>query len=482
MEHPSNPIDNLFRQRLQQAEVPPPAFVWPAVERSLRRRKRRGLMIWLLGAGLAATALGAIWYGAQQRSPLASQPALTHPQDQELAAGHPSGAAGATTSSGTLSSTATPGAQAGTDMAATMPDSRPEAVPGQPALAKRAAASPRFRPKGPGATPVPRKPALAEQAGALAPSGEPAATNLQASPPDPSARLNPTEAIGKAALVLLPGRLLLWKTAQAPVLQSNPWPFSPRKKTRKCYDFHANRQAWLLDAYAGPTLAYKSLFAANPEFNDYVQDRLGTEKQQLGFNAGVRASYLFAGNFILRTGLHYDQFTEKFEYIDPNYIKYTVEIIKKYVNGQWVSVPDTVKIEYGANYQKTYNRYGLLDIPLQGALELRSGAGGLSLNLGGSLNLLFWKRGHMLEEQSSKPVAFTPRKQQYDVFKTKVGLSLIGSIQWFYHLDPRTRIFAEPYYRHILNPVTRPEYPVEQSHGVAGIRFGLTRILETKIE
>ena len=481
MEHSPNSIDNLLRQRLQQAEVPPPAFVWPAVERSLRRRKRRGLIIWLLGAGIAASAFGALWYGTQHRSALAGPTTLPKAPAMESASNSRPATETPASPAAPLSLTTT-GPHTSAELAAAVPGAQgAERRPDQPqALARPGAASPRFRPKSPGLAPAIGKTALAGAPATEAPA-ETAPAMTKEPRPGPSEIPNSTAAV-QAAPAFLPGRLLWLADEKAPALQVSPWPFSARKKTRKCYDFHANRQAWLLDAYAGPTLAYKSLFATNPEFDDYVQDRLGTEKQQLGFNAGARVSYLFAGNFMVRTGLHYDQFTEKFEYIDPNYILYTVKIVQKFVNGQWISTPDTVKIEYGANYQKTYNRYGMLDIPLQAALELRSGAGGLSLNLGGSLNLLFWKRGNMLEEQSSKPVSFTPRKAQYDVFKTKVGLSLIGSIQWFYHLDPRTRIFAEPYYRHILNPVTRPEYPVKQSHGIAGIRFGLTRILETKIE
>ena len=69
-------------------------------------------------------------------------------------------------------------------------------------------------------------------------------------------------------------------------------------------------------------------------------------------NAGIRASYLFAGNFMLRTGLHYDYFVEEFEYIDPNFIKYTVVITQELVNGEWITVPDTVDVQYGSNYLK----------------------------------------------------------------------------------------------------------------------------------
>ncbi len=245
-----------------------------------------------------------------------------------------------------------------------------------------------------------------------------------------------------------------------------------KKAPKKCYDFHSNRQAWLFDAYTGPSFVNKTLNTGNPEYKSYVQDRLNTERRDWAFHAGVRASYLFAEHFLVRAGLHYEQFVEQFEYIDPNYIQYNISVTQKFINGAWVTVMDTTDIRYGANYVKTYNRFCLLDIPLQAALELRSGATGVSLNLGGSVNVLFRQNGSMLTTDG-KPADF----EHYNIFQPKVGLSLLGSIQWYYHLTPRTRVFAEPYYRHILEPVNRSAYPVDQSYGIGGVRLGLTRIL-----
>ena len=60
MEQPNN-IDQFFRERLQSAEVPPPAFVWPNVERELRQRRRR-FFFWLwFGLGLTGAGAWALW-------------------------------------------------------------------------------------------------------------------------------------------------------------------------------------------------------------------------------------------------------------------------------------------------------------------------------------------------------------------------------------------------------------------------------------
>lgn len=458
MERPNN-IDELMRQRLQQAEVPPPAFVWENVERHLQRRKRR-FFLWFFAACLASVSIWALW----QRPGL---PVLPEP-DNTMAAPQPATPSVALPETGEIPSpvpaaAVNPAPATAENYTAPSGNATRKAAP---ATTVTTAQQRQTSARAVGPTPA--------QATVLA---EPVVREEQARASETTQPTGLFRTMRTTTADFLPGRLTaLSSEPLPPVFPVVPPPQTPKKTPRKCYDFHSNRQAWLIDVYAGPSLIHKQLYSGDPEFKDYVQDRNQTEKREWAFNGGVRASYLFAENFLVRTGLHVDHFVEQFEYIDPNFIKYTVVITQKLVNGQWVTVPDTVNVEYGANYQKTYNRFTLLDIPLQAALELRSGPTGISLNLGGSINLLFRKQGSMLT-LDGKPASFTPGDQQYDVFRPRVGLSLLGSIQWFYHITPRTRAFAEPYYRRILDPVTRSGYPAEQSYGVGGLRLGITQIL-----
>lgn len=456
MEQPSGNIDELLRQRLQHTAVPPPEFVWPNVEKALRRRKRR-VFFWLLAVGVAGSGIWSVWNRpVRTLNPLA----VALPEAPAPRAG---------TGTGQPAPAAWPGeGKTAADRAAAA-NSTPRPSTGQVPAA--APTRPQWQAKGTATVP---QTTVSETAGSAMPLPERQA--LQPTPGSSGAASAP--AFEPALAELLPGRLSsLANQPRKPLLAPVQLQTSAKKAPRRCYDFHGNRQAWLFDVYAGPSFVRKSVSTNNPEYKAYAQDRLATEHRELAFNAGVQASYLFAENFLVRAGLHYDQFVEKFEYIDPDYIKYTVEITQKIVNGVLVTVPDTVKIEYGSNYVKTYNRFGLLDIPLQAALELRSGPTGISLNLGGSVNLLFWKRGSMLA-LNGEPAEFTPGKHKFDVFKTKVGMSLVGSIQWFYHISPRTRVFAEPYYRRIIEPVMQGGYPVEQTYGIGGVRFGVTRIFD----
>lgn len=251
-------------------------------------------------------------------------------------------------------------------------------------------------------------------------------------------------------------------------------------RTKHCYDFDRHSSAWLVDVYAGPAFARKTFFA-RPDDQPYLKNRLATERRDWAFAAGVRGSWLFEKQFLLRSGLHYEQMTEVFEYIDPNYIKVKVEYISVIKNGQWVTIADTTGIDYGSNYTKTFNRFGILDIPLLAGVELRNGRTGLSINTGVTMNVLFWKQGSILS-QNNAPVSFTPKDKRWDVYRTRLGLSVMGSVQWFWHVQPRFRVFVEPYYHHIVRPVTLSSHPVELRYGIGGVNFGFTHILNKQTD
>jgi hypothetical protein len=240
-----------------------------------------------------------------------------------------------------------------------------------------------------------------------------------------------------------------------------------------CYDFARHPSAWMLDAYFGPSLAQRTL-SSTSDGNNYLKQRLSTERSSAAFGAGLRGSFLFNRNYLVRTGLNYDQFTEIFEYVDPTYVKYKIEIT--IVNGQ--TKIDTVGVEYGENYLKTYNRYGMLDVPLMMGVEMRKGRTGVSINAGFSANVLFFNRGAIIDPVTLEPARFGQDKAPLsdEVFRTSVGLSATASVQWYWHLTRNLRVFAEPSFRQVLRPITLETHPVEQRYTIFGLRFGATHI------
>lgn len=468
-------IDDILRERLYDTEVAPPPFVWPNVERELRRRRRRAFFWWSFGGLLLAAG---IWqFGIRNSEQWAARTAKS----------------GADVRSEERDVRPTLFPSAGkqgrhphfSDKKSTANISRSAKIGDVEAADKsedQQVETASVRASGGAATLPPSDVRASRSADAVlvaGPAADEASTPTTATAPNTASAL-PTGNRPLFTTKLPPtGYSLL--AYHLPVA-TNPFPHAranTRKKPSKyknCYDFNSHPNVFLLDVYAGPSLARKDLRPASPEESWYRQRRLATESSNWAFNAGVRGTLLLNQHFLIRSGLHYDQIVEQFEYADPNYKEVNIRQRSVLVNGTWQTVSDT-SVSYGEHYTKTYNRFGMLDIPLQVGLEVRNRRSGVSLQAGASINVLFWKRGSILS-MTEQPASFAPDGGEIEVFRPRTGLSVSGSVQWFYHLKPRLRVFAEPYFRQVLRPITIDSHPVEQRYGIGGIRLGLTQILD----
>jgi hypothetical protein len=451
MERTPEHIDPIFRNRLQNISHPPPDFVWVNIERKLRKRNRY-IFWWFIGIVAAGSGLAAVWVFTAGNQ--AAELPIKTPQDLH---------------------------QPSVDAAHLTRKQEPLPLPPSSAFANTNTTL------GKGAdTPSGNLGAITHSM--VRASGD-GTSDFSA-----SSRLLPHHPTLESLVPAIPDTQSVqasrYLTAVEPVflpmvslglLRKNPSPpagvpamatTAANKALGHCYDFTKQPTAWLLEAYLGPSLAQRELISS-PDNRPYLTRRLGTERRDLAYNVGLRAALMIKGNFLIRTGLHYDQITEIFEYIDPSYVKYLVEI----VNQNGVSTIDTVGVEYGEKYQKTFNRLGMLDIPLMAGVELRNGRSGFSIHAGMSFNVLFWKRGAILSPDTGVPASFTPNSGNLAVFRPRTGVSANASVQWFYHLTPRVRLFVEPYFKKVLRPVSLQAYPVQQRYGIGGLRFGCTKIL-----
>ncbi len=486
MENANHNIDEIFRQRLYEAEVPPPPFVWPAVEKELRKRRRLWVLwvfafgtlsacVWLWQAQFGhddATTLGSFFVQTVDSPKIAQETSTARPQElpEQISEGdhskvtkrpvqHPAEFALAQlTPKGAASSDALEQIKKEGNLSensfrrVTSDNSEAEKTNGQPVAA--APDQVILENAEPLAAPLMHDFAMV--------SGNQPRVVLQ------SLAIEPPQQVASI--------LLAQETYSPKKLKS----FSRRKKPQPkfCYDFARHPSAWLVDAYIGPSLAQRTL-TSRLEDQPYLNQRLATERRSVAMNAGVRASLMFNRNFLVRTGLHYDQMTEVFEFIDPTSVTY----ILKFNTGD--PIPDTLGVQYGENYLKTYNRYAMLDIPLMVGVEMRHGRSGFSINAGISANVLFKKSGVIIDPVTHEPARFGPLSDKnlgpklplsQEVFRANVGLSATASIQWYWHLTPYFRVFAEPSFRQLLRPVSVASHPVEHRYSILGLRLGATKI------
>ncbi len=517
-------LDHIFQQRLQNMEVTPPAFVWPAVENELRKRRRRFAFWLFFGGTIGIGLLAATWMWLQQPTTTTVsilQEVQVQRQGESSAAPASQGLANTADTQGVkeaenerISSVSVVETREPTVQSANnnhrlniqpvenkpvlRTDSPAKQAKNKPSVASNKNKQPRPNPastlakvdqtiKGVTATANGFNPLQGLTKSANAAST--AANNT----PQSAGKINAQDVVdmpvatGHTVPVQTPeSTLLLPRSLQEPIVLDHKLPalapvkklpvlptIRKKKEPKNCYDFEKHRMVLLIDAFLGPSFARKSLSSDDPENADYLAQRRNTERSDWASNIGVRGTLVFDRHFMLRAGLQYDHVGEVFEFIDPDYVQYDIRVT--ILNGQ--EYRETLGIEFGEHYLRTYNRLDMLDIPLQVGAELRSGRTGLSINAGASVNLLFWKRGAILTPLG-QPAYFTPKDGTIDAFRARVGLSAVGSVQWFYHLKPRLRIFAEPYFRQVLRPVSLANQPVEQRYSIWGIKLGVTKIVD----
>ncbi|MBU6341221.1 MAG: hypothetical protein KGS48_06965 [Bacteroidetes bacterium] len=456
-----NNIDAHLRQRIYNTEVPPPPSVWPSIEAELRKRKRR-FVFWIwFGAGIASLGASFLAIHLYIVSPTRFH-AVNMPQE-----------------SSTLQSANTRLEESNRGALETnMPEIAPIPNAKNPHLRKN---------------PIQQPSKLADRNTLAGPVGSGRLQSIASVTASKTAEQRPGMA-QPVAPIAFPGTPNQFKalfelpfntlsgvfSENKPIQTPKTVPFNARQKKKEpkaCYNFDKHPNAWFFDAYGGPSLAHKTLGTTNPEFYNYLNRRKSTEKRDWAYNAGVRGTLVFDQHFLIRAGLHYEQMTEVYTFFDPNAI--TIDYRDHYytVNGQTFLVRDTLGFHYGIEYTKIYNRFGMLEIPVEAGVEFRKGRTGFSFNAGLSFNVLFWKRGAVISPAGNTKY-FTPGKAgSNEIFQKRTGLSAICSIQWFYHLKPRLRLFAEPYYRQIIQPVNVGSHPINTQYGLGGINFGITKIL-----
>jgi len=497
-------------------KVPPPAFVWPRVEEDLRRRKKRYiLMMWCFGVMLLL-GVGVFWISNQQNLHLLSA-TTAHPAKQILPAPNEP-------ATDTKSNSVTGVPKYAPKPAATTPltiTEQPKSFSPAPSTVDPSQLMAFFSNTSKKKPPIQGR---RKKQYIVDPKPPPAASerpiDLSANPEDESTRMADdlaildrmasvsfkqsdfTPAAADIPLSLVPAETgisfplsenadKMTENDGLPVLDKQPFqtlqknnilpvpkfikPKKVGKPNNRCYNFAQNANIWFVDAYTGPSYNQK-LLRSQPDNRPYLNQRLNTERRDLALNAGLRASFLFQRFYVFRTGIHYDQSTEIFEYADPDHVLITTRI--RNVGGK--QVIDTLSVQYGSSHTKIYNRLGTIDIPLLLGAELRKGNTGFSFNGGALINIAFWKRGQILDPATSEPAWYNPKRNELAVYQNHAGVSIFASAQWFCHLQPRLRLFIEPYFREVLRPVTLSSYPVEQRHRIWGLQCGVTRILDKK--
>jgi hypothetical protein len=58
-------------------------------------------------------------------------------------------------------------------------------------------------------------------------------------------------------------------------------------------------------------------------------------------------------------------------------------------------------------------------------------------------------------------------------FKTNIGLGFLAGVSFYYKLNEKAHLLAEPYFRYNLTPMSKENLTFKQKYNTAGLRLGL---------
>jgi hypothetical protein len=218
------------------------------------------------------------------------------------------------------------------------------------------------------------------------------------------------------------------------------------------------------EIYAGPDIAFRNI--SDTGNSAYLQKRKESTKFSSAYSVGLRYTKVFNNGMSVRTGVNYSQINEKFTFVQGNLVQITYIID---ANGDTTGSYITT----GTRYKTTYNKFKTIDVPLLVGYEMGNGKFHANINAGVIVNIYSWQKGEVLDA-SYQPVNITTGKTNSPYqYKTNIGMGFMAAASFYYKLNEKLHVLAEPYFRYSLSPMSKENITFKQKYNTAGLRVGL---------
>jgi hypothetical protein len=238
---------------------------------------------------------------------------------------------------------------------------------------------------------------------------------------------------------------------------------------------------WLLEVYASPDMAMKSVTNTSASAL-YMAKKDSSEAMQISYSAGVRLVKPITDNILLKAGINYTQVNQKYIYRTENEVKTTTVVTVRTIiraPGDTVVVQDTSVLQtVGFKNNTVNNRYRTFDIPVTVGYQFGNDDFKFGINAGVVFNISSSYQGVRLDESTLAVVPLD--KTGNAVYKTNIGMGLYGSISLVKRLSEGMHVFAEPYFRYNLSDMTTPQATFKQRFHIGGLQLGLRFNINSK--
>jgi hypothetical protein len=241
-----------------------------------------------------------------------------------------------------------------------------------------------------------------------------------------------------------------------------------------CYSFNGRSIGLSVDLYTGINYAAKDLKAqgSEPISNEYIRSRESSENYLEAFEAGININLIHRSGIMASTGINYSQIDEEFNYFSVHTETIFDSVLVRIIidsTGHADSIrewrPTSVQT---AREILAYNYFRSVDIPLAVGYQFHRGKWTIEAQGGVLFNLLFKKKGQILNESLSEVLI----DDNTSLFKDRLGMSAFASVKAIYPITDRIGLYAEPFGRFNLKSITVPEYTLSQKYNQFGLRLG----------
>ena len=242
----------------------------------------------------------------------------------------------------------------------------------------------------------------------------------------------------------------------------------------ECPDFGNGRNDWYLEVFGALDFPHKKLQATFGK-SDFVERKDSSEKFTLSYSAGFRISKNISPSWLIKSGVHFSQFNENFQYKNEHERRITTVItIRTIVRapGDTLFIADSTQVEVvGVRTKTTHNRYRNIDIPLLLSYEVRNPGLTFAVQLGTIFNVRSSFHGDMLDT-TGFPLSQSG-KDPAGQFNNSLGFGIYAGASMIKSVATDLDVFAEPYYRRYLNNQASAAAPFEQYLSNWGVQFGI---------
>ena len=216
----------------------------------------------------------------------------------------------------------------------------------------------------------------------------------------------------------------------------------------------------------------------NPMLNDVLARYKSGElslKDTAEAIEGLRISKNISNSWLIKTGIQFSQFNERFDYRNEQEKRITTVITIRTIiraPGDTLFISDTSQVEViGVRIKKTYNRYRNIDIPLLLSYEIRNPGFTIAVQAGATFNIRSTFQGDMIDTSG---VPFSQSgKNPSTQFRNSLGIGIYAGVSFIKSLNPDWDVFAEPYYRRYIQNEASAEAPFQQYLSNWGLQLGV---------